>query len=376
MRPRTVFIASEIYRASRYGRRHPLAIPRVSTVMDLGSALGWLSPDTYRESLPASDDDLARFHARDYIAAVRRAEASQLADTELRERYNIGRLENPVYGEVFRRPATAVGASLLAAEMIVRGEVDRVYSPAGGTHHGRPDRASGFCYFNDPVLLLLRLRDRGVRRIAYVDLDAHHCDGVEDALHDDPGVLILSTHEDGRWPHRAGTPQRQTATVGNFALPRDTNDSEFRLVFEAAILPRLSAFAPEVVVMQCGADALADDPLSRLSLSNRAIWRAVRAIDRMAPRLIVLGGGGYNPWSVARCWTGIWGALAGFARPARLPTGAEAILRRLSWHRQAGRNPPEHWFTTLADSPNEGPVRDTVRALADSGLHVIADRGA
>ncbi len=114
--------------------------------------------------------------------------------------------------------------------------------------------------------------------------------------------------------------------------------------------------------MQCGADALADDPLSRLELSNRAIWRAVRSVDRIAPRLIVLGGGGYNPWSVARCWTGIWGALAGFARPSRLPAGAERILRDLTWHRQAGRNPPEHWFTTLADQPNDGP--DGLAALA------------
>lgn len=360
MRPATVFIGSEIYRRSRYGRRHPLAIPRVSTVIDLARALGWLPDEVYFDSPVATVDELERFHAPDYVAAVQRAERTQHADAELMERFNIGRLENPVYGEIFRRPATAVGASLMAAELIASGAAERVYTPAGGTHHGRPARASGFCYFNDPVLAILRLKDLGVKRIAYVDFDAHHCDGVEDATFGDPDVLTLSTHEHGRWPHRAGEGQRGGPSIGNYPLPKGANDSEFRLVVEDGVLPRLEAFRPEVTILQCGADALADDPLSRLELSNRALWRAVRGVDRLSRRLIVLGGGGYNPWSVARCWTGIWGALAGFARPARLPSGAEAVLRALSWHRRAGRNPPEHWFTTLADRPNEGPIRDEV----------------
>ncbi|MDF1732278.1 MAG: acetoin utilization protein AcuC [Minwuia sp.] len=368
MRADTVFIGSEIYRTSRYGRRHPLAIPRVSTVMDLCRALGWLDHDCYIESPLATVDQLCRFHDPAYVAAVIQAEQTQKATPELIARHNIGKLENPVYGEIFRRPATAVGASLLAADLIASDRARRVHTPAGGTHHGRPDRASGFCYFNDPVLAILRLQDHGVGRIAYVDVDAHHCDGVEDATHEDPSVLTLSIHEHGRWPHRADTAHRQTPTVGNWPLPRGSGDALFRSIFDRELLPRLTAFAPDVVIMQCGADALADDPLSRLELSNRAIWRAVRSVDRIAPRLIVLGGGGYNPWSVARCWTGIWGALAGFARPSRLPAGAEQILRDLTWHRQAGRNPPEHWFTTLADQPNDGPDGLTALATALPGM--------
>ncbi|ANK82387.1 MAG: acetoin utilization protein [Rhizobiales bacterium NRL2] len=364
MRARTYFIGSEIYRASRYGRRHPLAIPRVSTVMDLARALHWLPEDAYLDSPTATVDELCRFHDPAYVAAVQRAEREQRADAELRERYNIGRLENPVFGEVFRRPATAAGASLLAAELIAGDRADRIYTPAGGTHHGRPDRASGFCFFNDPVLCILRLKDRGVKRIAYVDLDAHHCDGVEDALHADPSVLTVSLHEHGRWPHDAATEQRHDATTVNLALPRGAGDAAFRAAFETGALPRVRAFDPQVVIVQAGADALADDPLSRLELSNRALWRAVRQLDRAAEKMIVLGGGGYNPWSVARCWTGIWGVIAGYARPSRLPEGAEAVLRGLSWRRAAGRNPPEHWFTTLADPlPADGP-RPKETALA------------
>jgi len=365
MRPRTLFIGSEIYRNSRYANRHPLAIPRVSTVIDLARALHWLPEDVYRDSPMATVEELCTFHAPDYVAAVQRAERQQKADPELLERYNIGRLENPVFGEVFRRPATAAGASLMAADLIASGEAERIYTPAGGTHHGRPGRASGFCYFNDPVLCIRRLQDRGIRRIGYVDLDAHHCDGVEDGTFSDPGVLTVSMHEHGRWPHDAGSPQRQSASVVNIGLPRQTNDAEFRLLFENVALPRLKAFRPEVLLVQCGADALEDDPLSKLNLTNRTLWRAIRQLDRLDIPMIVLGGGGYNPWSVARCWTGIWGALAGFARPNRLPTGAEAVLRGLSWKRAAGRNPPEHWFTTLADQPGGDEIRPEVESLLE-----------
>ncbi|WP_417516412.1 acetoin utilization protein AcuC [Minwuia sp.] len=363
MRPRTYFIGSEIYRNSRYANRHPLAIPRVSTVIDLARALHWLPDEVYLDSPVASVEELCRFHDPDYVAAVQRAERQQKTDPELRDRYNIGRMENPVFGEIFRRPATAAGASLLAADMIADDRADRIYTPAGGTHHGQPDRASGFCYFNDPVLCIRRLQDRGVRRIAYVDLDAHHCDGVEAATFGDEDVLTISTHEHGRWPHDATVVQRQSRSVVNIAMPRGTNDAEFRLLIDHLVLPRVHQFDPEVLIVQAGADALDDDPLSRLSLSNRALWRTIRQIDRIAPKMIVLGGGGYNPWSVARCWTGIWGVIAGFARPSRLPQGAESVLRALTWQRSAGRNPPAHWFTTLADQLTDLPVRPEIRTL-------------
>ena len=160
MLARPLFIGSEIYRRSRYGGKHPLAIPRVSAAIDLCRALGWLPDEAYIDSPTASVDQLARFHDRDYIEAVIRAEAEQAVSDETALRYNIGRNGNPVFGEVFRRPATACGASLKAAELLRDGGV--IYSPAGGTHHGRRDHASGFCYFNDPVLAILALLDQGL----------------------------------------------------------------------------------------------------------------------------------------------------------------------------------------------------------------------
>jgi acetoin utilization protein AcuC len=357
-RPR--FIGSDIYRRSRYGGKHPLAIPRVSAAIDLCRALGWLPDSVYIDSPVATPDQLARFHDRDYIAAVMAAEAAQAVDIETRERYGLGINANPVFGEVFRRPATACGATLHAIALLAGGGA--VYSPAGGTHHGRPARASGFCYFNDPALGILAALDAGLGRIVYVDIDAHHGDGVEDAFADEPRVTTISVHEAGRWPH-TGLISDPARGIYNYPVPPDFNDSEFAVILEEGILPTVAAAAPDLIVLQGGADALAEDPLSRLALSNLCHRRTVAALRGLAPRLLVLGGGGYNPWAVARCWAGVWAALNEIAVPDRLPSPAEAVLRGLSWSRSAGRNPPDHWFTTLLDAPRPGPIRDAVRDL-------------
>jgi acetoin utilization protein AcuC len=360
MLSRPLFIGSEIYRQSRYGSQHPLGIPRVSAVMDLCRALGWLPDEAYVDSPRATPDQLARFHDPDYIAALMKAEAEQGVDEETSRRFNIGRHGNPVFGEVFRRPATACGASLKAAELLRDGGI--VYSPAGGTHHGRRAQASGFCYFNDPVLAILAFLDQGLR-VYYVDVDAHHADGVQDALAGDRRVQLVSIHEDGRWPYTGAAEDCGGGNVCNLPVPAGFNDCEFAYLLDRIVLPLGRALKPDVAVLQCGCDALADDPMSRLALSNGALWRCVREVMTLAPRLLVLGGGGYNPWSVARCWSGVWATLNGFAIPARLPPAGEAVLRGLVWNRRRSEPRPAHWFTTLADPPHEGPVREAVAGL-------------
>ncbi len=370
------FIGSEIYRRSSYGRKHPLAIPRVTTCIDLCRALGWLPDTVYHDSPRATPAQLARFHDPAYIAAVQTAEARQQVSDAIRRRHGLGIDGNPVFPEVFRRPATACGGSLLAAELLLAGP-GIVYNPAGGTHHGRPDRASGFCYFNDPVLAILRLLDGGLGRVLYLDVDAHHGDGVQDAFHHDDRVLTISVHEQGRWPMargvgegeaRGGADDRAGGLARNIPVPPGFNDSEMAYVLEAALLPLGEAFEPEAVMLQCGSDALAEDPLSRLALSNGALWRVAAAARRLAPRLLCLGGGGYNPWSVGRCWAGVWATLNGLPIPERLPPGAEAVLRGLEWRHSRGRNPPEMWYTTLADPPRPGPIRPEVRAAVATAM--------
>lgn len=359
---RPLFIGSDIYRTSRYGGKHPLAIPRVSVATDLARCLGWLDDGAYVDSPQATPEQLLRFHDPGYVAALMRAERDQALPDDLCERYHIGRSGNPIFGEVFRRPATACGASILGATLIREGGI--VHSPAGGTHHGRRDRASGFCYLNDPALAILTLLDQGIERVYYVDVDAHHGDGVEDAFADDPRVLTVSVHEAGRWPHTGLVGDRAGGSARNLPVPAGFNDCEMDHVLEGALIPLGERFRPQAMVLQCGVDALADDPMSRLELSNRAIWRVVRRLRDLAPRLLVLGGGGYNPWSVGRCWTGVWATLNDYPIPEILPPEAAEVLASLTWPRC--RPPDRHWLTTLADSPRPGPIRPVVRDVVSA----------
>lgn len=352
-----LMLGHEIYRGSSYGHSHPLAVPRVSTTLDLCRAMGWLPPARFRLSPRAKPAALTIWHDADYIAALERAEARQQVTEDERRRFHLGTPSNPVFPEMFRRPATSAGGSLLAGELLARGGV--VHHPAGGTHHGLRGRANGFCYLNDPVLAMLSMRRAGVGRIAYVDIDAHHPDGVEAAFSGDPDILMVSVHEEGRWPLTGRLADTAGGSAFNLPVPRGFNDTEMRAILHDLILPRVAAFRPDAVVLQCGADAVEEDPLSRLSLSNNAHFETVAALRPLAPRYLVLGGGGYNPWTVGRCWAGVWAVLAGHEIPDRLTPSAVAVQSALTWTRK-GR-PAPHLLTTLRDPPREGPVRAEIR---------------
>jgi len=355
------FIGSEIYRLPVFKPPHPLAVPRAMLAADLCRAMGWLADAQYENSPVASIAELCRFHAPDYVAALAQAEAQQSLPEETRQTYRIGADANIIHPAVFRRPATSAGGALLAAELTAYGGM--VHAPGMGNHHGRPARASGFCFVNDIALGILRQLALGVRRIAYLDLDAHHGDGVEDAFSDTPEVLTISVHEAGRWP-RTGLASDPARGICNFAVPPGFNDSEFLLLLHEKILPMIAAFQPDAIWLLPGADALADDPMARLGLSNHALWNAVRAVKGMAPRLVVGGGGGYNPYALARCWAGVWAVLNDFPIPDLLPQAALDVLRGVTYFRAAGRNPPAHWLNTLRDPPLPGAVRAEIKAMS------------
>ncbi|WP_050603431.1 acetoin utilization protein AcuC [Ruegeria sp. 6PALISEP08] len=354
-----LFIGSEIYRNSTYGSKHPLAIPRVSTAIDLCRALGWVTPQNYRVSPCAKPSALETFHTPDYIAALQKAEQEQYVTDKTREQYGLGTLSNPVFAEMYRRPATAAGGSMLAAELIRDGGI--AFNPAGGTHHGLAGRANGFCYLNDPVLAIQTLLNAGLDRVVYIDIDAHHCDGVEAAFHGSTKLRMISLHEARRWPFTGTLDDDAGGAAFNLPVDRNLNDDEFRMILEQLILPATEVFKPQAIVLQCGADAVAEDPLSRLALSNNAHWHAVASLRDMAPRFLVLGGGGYNPWSVARLWSGVWATLNGYDVPEVLSAEAQTILESLTWSRSAGKNPPRHWIETLKDSPNWGEIRPELK---------------
>lgn len=357
--PDPIFVGARIYRASSFAPKHPLAIPRVPSVTDLCRAMNWLPAEQYRPSPRAKPVVLRAFHTADYVAALQAAEHNQQVSQAMRDRHGLGTFSNPIHPHMFSRPATSVGGVLLGAAQIANGGV--AYVPGGGTHHGLADRASGFCYLNDPVLAIKALQRQGLGRIVYVDIDAHHCDGVETAFQGAQDVRLISVHEENRWPFTGALADTAGGASFNLPVPRALNDTEYALILDRVLLPAVAQFRPDAVVLQCGADALLEDPLARLELSNNSHWATVAALRELSPRFLVLGGGGYNPWSVARCWTGVWATLCGAAIPDELPPAARRVLAGMTWNRRAGLQPPAHWINNLRDAPRHGAIRDEIR---------------
>ncbi len=363
-----VFVGHDVYRRAAYGGNHPLAIPRVETAVDLCRDLGWIAPEAWIESPIADAQTLSRFHDPAYVEALRSADEGGGIDRDSCRRFNLGTLENPVFPGVFRRASTSIGGSIAAAERALAGRI--AYHPAGGTHHGRPGRASGFCYFNDPVFAILTALDAGVCRLVHADLDAHHGDGVQDAFADDPRVYTISIHERERWPYTGALDDTGGGQSCNLPVAPGFADADLDMLMTEVVLPLVRRAAPDMLVVTCGADGLAGDPLSRMALSNRALWSAVAALVAEAPGSVVLGGGGYNPWTVARCWAGLWGVLNGFAMPERLPSAAVQRLERLDCDLVDDEDRDPRWLTTLADAPQEGAARRETAALARRALAV------
>jgi len=362
----SVFVGHDIYRRRAYGSLHPLAIPRVESAVDLCRALGWFAEGEYRSSPRASEAELAGFHDAGYVRALRDAAAAGRVDAATRERYAIGTMENPVFPGLFERAATSVGGSVLAAELALAGTV--AFHPAGGTHHGRRDRASGFCYFNDAVFAIRRLLQGGCARILYVDLDAHHGDGVEEAFAEDSRVHTLSIHESGRWPHTGNLADTAGGRAWNLPVPPGFNDRELRLLVDGVVLRLAGRIDPDGLVITCGGDALAGDPLTAMALSNVALWDAVEGLVALGTCVVVLGGGGYNPWTLTRYWAGLWARLSGRAVPDRLSDAAQEVLGRLHCDLVDEEDVRPEWITTLADAPNDAPARPAIAALRDHAL--------
>ncbi len=356
-----LYVGSEIYRRAAFGRHHPLNIVRHSAVLDLLKILRWLPDNSFRNTDPATVDQLAEFHDRAYIEALQYADSTGKVDPENRARYQIGTMENPLFPGVFERASMTVGGSILAAELACEGHV--VFHPSGGTHHGRRDQASGFCYFNDPVFSILTLLREGKDRVMYIDLDAHHGDGVENAFVDEPRVMTVSIHEEDRWPYSGAATDRRNGGARNLPVPRAFNDSELEHLVRHAILPLAESFSPNALVLCCGADCLAGDPLSGMMLSNVALWETIGKLTGLGLPTVILGGGGYNPWTVSRYWAGIWGKINDLEVPERLPDEAVAMLSRMECDLIDEDDVDEAWLTTLADTTNPGPVRPAIKSL-------------
>ena len=271
-------------------------------------AVGVSRPDPQ----PADLDMLRLFHDDEYLNMLVRAGRCE-HDLDMLA-VGLGSPDCPVLPGLDGFCRGVAGATLLAADLVTTGAVDRAFNPVGGLHHGGPGHAEGFCYINDVAIVLTHLRNQGLR-VAFVDIDAHHPNGVQDAFYDDDRVLVISLHEfeDGFYP---GTGRCSEIGVGaglgytvNLPLAGRTDDEVYVAAFEHVVPPLLEAFAPDVVVAEIGADTLISDPLTHLRLTSNGYEAVVKRLCDCAPKLVALGGGGYDVYRTANCWTLAFGAL-------------------------------------------------------------------
>jgi acetoin utilization protein AcuC len=333
---KTALVHSEDWDRFDYGPQHPLRMERLGLTWRLMQAYGLtrLPGAAVHTPQPAAERDIAVFHAPEYLAALKAA--NEGAQPPGGSAFGLGAGDNPVFRGLWEAARLVAAGSLLAADLVAGGQAQRAFHFAGGLHHAMPDRASGFCYVNDAVLAILRLREHGLN-VAYVDIDAHHGDGVQQAFYGDPHVLTVSTHERGErlfpgtgFVHELGTGDAAGFSV-NLPLEAYTDTETYLPAFEAVVPPLLERFKPDVIVAQLGIDAHRTDPLTHLALDVQGFAKAFARLLPLAPRLVALGGGGYDVRNVARAWTVAWAVLNGVELPAELPAAFDEDLRRFGF---------------------------------------------
>ncbi|MGA5277086.1 acetoin utilization protein AcuC [Streptomyces cellulosae] len=333
-----------------FGRDHPMDPVRLALTRSLVTALGLDRDVNVVAAKAAGESTLRLVHREDYIDAVRAASADPgSAD----QSYGLGTVDDPAFAGMHEVSALIAGQSVGAAEAVWRGEALHAVNFAGGLHHAMPGAASGFCVYNDAALAIARLLELGAERVAYIDVDVHHGDGVQAAFWEDPRVLTISLHEHPRtlfpqtgWPEETGAPNAEGSAV-NVALPAGTGDAGWLRAFHAVVPELIADFRPQVLVTQHGADTHFEDPLAHLAVSldaQRAVQVACHdlAHEHAEGRWVALGGGGYAVVEVVpRSWAHLVAIAAG--RPVQ-PTE----LVPDEWRRQVyarTRQPAPHRMT-------------------------------
>ncbi|RKR20841.1 acetoin utilization protein AcuC [Arthrobacter oryzae] len=351
--PPTTVVWAPAMTAYNFGHSHPMAPERMELTAKLAGSLGLLALDHVTVAAPevATDEELQSVHTPEFVAAVRRVSENPGAPDEAR---GLGTEDDPAFAGMHEASARLAGGSLLAAAAVLDGSALRAVNFGGGMHHASRDRASGFCIYNDAALAIQRLLDGGVRRVAYVDVDAHHGDGTQNIFWDDPRVLTISLHESGLtlfpgtgFANEIGGPNAQGSAV-NVALPAGTADAGWLRAFHAVVPQLIGAFEPEVIVSQHGCDSHRLDPLTHLNISVDGQREAATAIGNLAARYcgnrwISTGGGGYNVVSVVpRSWSHLIAIAAGRPVPLRTPVPEDwRSYVRDKYGARFGVEPPE-----------------------------------
>jgi acetoin utilization protein AcuC len=331
----------DVFTTYDFGPAHPLRPLRLELTMALSRQLGLLDRPNVEvvAPTPASDELLQLIHDPDYISAVKKAPHDPGA---VSLRFGLGTGDNPIFDQMHEASALVTGATLEAARAVWSGRSQHAMNISGGLHHAMRDHASGFCIYDDPAIAIAWLLAEGAERIAYVDIDVHHGDGVQAAFYDDPRVLTVSMHETGDYlfpgtgyPNEIGRGAGRGTAV-NVALPPGTNDSAWLSAFEAVVLEVVRGYRPQLLVTQLGCDTHALDPLAHLVLSVDGMRTAYGLLHGLAHELcdgrwLAVGGGGYEIVQVVpRAWTLALAEMVGADIHGATPEDWRELARRRS----------------------------------------------
>jgi acetoin utilization protein AcuC len=376
---KTGFVYSEEFMKYDFGSFHPMNQIRTKLTYELMKELGIFGREDVTLSEPevASLEDIQLVHGKDYIGMVK-----SVSDGKTKQGaflFGLGSGDNPIFEDMYHASAVHTGAATHAAGIVMDGQVDHAFTPAGGLHHAQPSRASGFCVFNDAAIAIRKLITEGrVKKVVYIDIDAHHGDGVQDIFYESSEVLTISLHESGRYlfpgtgfENEIGEGEGKGFAV-NVPLPTYTKDSSYIFAFNEIVPPLLQSFKPDLILTQLGADAHQSDPLTHLMIGTRTYERVAGIVHDLAHdicngRWVGVGGGGYDPAVVPRIWTVIFGKMAGIELPEKVPSEWKSLCREM-----AGETPSE----TLHDELEETKVpRDVEMVVRDVKRSVFPHHG-
>jgi acetoin utilization protein AcuC len=328
---RAVFIYSPQLEKHSYPPEHPFNTIRAKKVREILNSMGLLSGDGKNEVAPepAERTVLKKFHSARYLHALKVAAEGHWDADALR--MGIGTSDCPVFEGLYDYSVLAAGGTLTAARQILSGSADVAFNPSGGFHHAGPERASGFCYINDVALACLTLAEAG-KKVGYIDVDVHHGDGVAYGFYDRSDVLTISLHQNPRtlfpgtgFKDEIGTGRGKGYCV-NVPLPIGTYDQAYMKAFEAIAPPLISAYGPDVVVFELGADALAGDPLAHLYLTNNVYADIIDFLLTLDRPILMTGGGGYNVEKTVRAWALAWSVLCGAAQEGDMNLSVGGVM--------------------------------------------------
>ena len=367
---RSIFIHSHEVAKFDFGPGHPYKPERAIKAYELCRRYGVMDRSWMRTMAPKPIDPglLSLFHDEEYLNLLREASAGKVTLDMLA--HGIGTEDNPILPGIYEWSLMTAGATYMGMRLIVEGKADVVFNPLGGFHHARRDYAEGFCYVNDIAIAITDAVKQGLK-VAFIDIDAHHCNGVQDAFYEEDRALVVSLHETGETLY-PGTGRMDEIGVGkgvgyniNIPLAEGTDDEVFVYAFQEVVPPIIKAFEPDLVVAEIGADTLRSDPLTNLLLTNNAYQEVVKAIQGFSQRLLALGGGGYDIYRTARCWTLAWSIFNGVEPEDEFAGTVGGMMFG-----------PEMEVSSLYDvpRPTTGRVKEKALARAKEAVHFIKSK--